>query len=130
MPQIITNTHDALLQVAIDATGEDRWDALLVLADLCEEQGDEVAAGWREMVALRRWPEINTVACYSWFDASEFGDFDGSDLPAGVFFRLKEYREQGEGWVDYEDTEEATFDVIMLRDAAQAFAAWIREGRP
>ena len=48
-------TAQALLERAVESQ-EERWDSLLILADYLEEQGDETAMGWKEIVRDECWP--------------------------------------------------------------------------
>src|SRR5262249_50001658 len=68
-----------------------RWEPMMVLADLEEEQGSAtLAAGWRWLAKYRKWPAVepNTGAVpgmlWSWFWATEENAADECSLPAPV----------------------------------------------
>jgi len=120
---VITDPARGLLQAAIDASGEERWDALSILADWHEERGDPVAAGWREVVRLKRWP-LNDGGTFVWFrmGRTRKHTYWGCEFLKGrVFRKLKQYSYPD--WSDYDTKADA------LLDAAEAFAAEAREGK-
>lgn len=118
-------TYDALLQTVIAAKGLDRWDSMSILADWLEDQGNPVAAGWREMAKRKKCPEFHPQGSGWWvwwvFD-KEFNNisYSKSVLRREVWRRLTV--PDHAVWhtcKDYLSLEEA------LEDAARAYGEWL-----
>lgn len=63
------NTYDALIATVCESEGDSRWDAMSVLADWLEENGDATAKGWRILAKDRKWPAIFSelyIPCTWW----------------------------------------------------------------
>ena len=116
-------TYHALLQTVITAKGQDRWDSMSILADWLEDQGDPVAAGWRELGRLKKWPERYENDNWSWWVFDRINNrirYLKSVLRRQVWQRLNSLDHQV--WLsckDYLSLEEA------LEDAARAYGEWL-----
>ena len=112
-------TYENLLRAA----GTCQRDALLMLADCCEEEGRaETAAGYRWLAEKKRWPRYDESTdqwkLYASSEADRAGvPYDPEDLP---FESLRD----GDGverWFRYQKPEEA------LEAGAKAVGAWLRK---